>query len=173
MRSALIVLTAAASIVALNHLLQRPAPTEPPPRSPTGTPVVLGASPASNPESHETHEQDGVQVRRAPAAATAVARRFLDAYLRWEAGDTSSNVDRTLTAAATPRLRGLLGSGRGQPTPGGKVSRAELVSLIAGSAPEGRAATIAARLQRNARRSDLAIVVRRIDGRWQVDALSR
>lgn len=175
MRSALIVLAAAGGIVALSHILQQPEPAQRSPQAPAGAPVVLGVPPSDKPQRHaeREHEHDRVQVQHAPAAATAAARNFLDAYLRWETGDDSRDLEQQLTASATPRLQELLGSGRGQPPHGSKVSPAQLVSLVAGTAPEGQAATIAARLQRNARRSDLAVVVRRIDGRWQVDALGR
>ena len=105
--------------------------------------------------------------------AQRAAQRFLSAYLRWETGDDTREIQRELEASATPQLLELLTSGRGQPQTDGQVPRAKLTSLIAGSVSPARAATIAARLTRDGRATGLAMIVKHRHGRWLVTSVGR
>lgn len=175
MKSAAAVLIAASVIVALSHLLQQRSTDPPPTRPATGNVRVLGAPP---PTSHEAapwpvEDERAPRVRPAPAAATQTARRFLAAYLSWESGGARHVAEPTMRHLATSNLWHVLSSSRGQPEPGTGVTRAQLRSLIAGVTGNREAATVSAVLHRGDTPTQLAVVVRKVDGQWRVSSLGR
>jgi hypothetical protein len=174
MRPAL-VLFGAVAILGLSHLLQSrgedPAPTAV--TTPPVAPIVQGSPARRQPPKPAFEDELKSATRTVHAPATAAARAFLSAYLRWQDGRASANVAETLRSYADPRLWALLRGNRGAPRPPTTMTRKQLRRLAAGSVSGPRAAKLLAVLRSARARSALALVLRRRNGQWRVTELGK
>lgn len=172
MRPAALVLVLAVLLAGFGHITSRPSrgPVAAAPRP--APPVVIGGDPVPASDQPEV-ERDAPFTSRTSAGARRAARRFVDAYTRWETGDDSDDTQRALRASTSPQLQALLATGRGQPAAPADVSRAKLTSLIAGTVSPDEAATVVAQLERGDQKTGLAMIVKRNAGRWRVTSIGR
>jgi hypothetical protein len=117
--------------------------------------------------------------RRAARAALARARRFFDAFSRYEVGQLDSARRRALAASATPAFaRELLSHPPALPRRGTRPPRAsvEAANFIPAHPPSARAPKRAGvavlTLSRGARRGSASLAMLRLaEGRWRVAGL--
>jgi len=174
-RRALIVAAVVVAFTALALIATRGGAPKPARRAASPPPVVVVAAPpppaAAKPAPSSSTPRERAAFSRARAAATTVARRFMAAFVAYDAGRLDPHVRAPLRATTTAALYRSLVARPPLHVPGVRPRGAVVVSLTAGDdAPQG-GLPIAVMLRRRGREEALVIVLTRKDAQWEVSQI--